>query len=118
MWRLLTCNLISSSGGVIGSRSADAVTVTLILERRYPVGSAPDRWEEDWSAPHFPGADRLIVTVDAIHHVITGWDAIYQGSLLSEVRFTDIDISPHLTANDFDPVKLGLSVGPPADLCE
>lgn len=100
------------------TRSKDGTNVTLILERRYPVGTVPDAWEEDWPVPHFTEADQVIVTVDAIHHGITGWDANYRGSLLPEARFTDIDASPRLTADDFDPVKLGLSAGPPAELFE
>ena len=103
-------------GWVIHTRVENASTVTLDLVRRYPVGSAPDAWEEDWPVPYFTEADQVVISVDRLKRVITGWDSLYQGEVISNVRFTDIDIDPHLTTDDFDPVKLGLSSGQPAHL--
>lgn len=103
-------------GWVIHTRVENASTVTLDLVRRYPVGSAPDAWEEDWPVPYFTEADQVVILVDRLKRVITGWDSLYQGEVISNVRFTDIDTDPHLTTDDFDPVKLGLSSGQPAHL--
>jgi hypothetical protein len=103
-------------GWAIHTRVERAFTVTLNLVRRYPVGSAPDAWEEDWPVPYFSEADQVVLSVDRLKCVITSWESLYHGEVISNVRFTDIDTDPHLSTDDFDPVRLGLSSGPPAGL--
>lgn len=100
-------------GWAIHARVETDSTVTLDMARRYPVGSAPDAWEEDWPVPYFTEADQVVISVDRLKRAIAGWETLYKSALISAVRFTDMNTAPHLTADDFDPVKLGLSSGPP-----
>ncbi|MGC4192179.1 MAG: hypothetical protein QM589_13580 [Thermomicrobiales bacterium] len=82
--------------------------MTLRMERRIPIGSAPDQWEEDWPVPFFLEADQLLVTIDREHRVITNLAAMSGGIAHAEYAYTEIETESGLTPEDFDEYRLDM----------
>jgi hypothetical protein len=97
------------TGWIVATRTFDSANIILELKRQFPIGTAPDQWDDDWPAPFFPEADRLVIKVDRAHHVITKLIASYDDIVYAEYEYSDIDIEPGLEPQDFNPFVLGIS---------